>query len=73
MTENQLLTAKQVGLMLALSKRQIFRLNSAGRLPRPLKIGGAVRWKLVDIALWQDLNCPDRAAFEAQQKAGAVA
>ena len=71
MTENQLLTAKQVGLMLALSKRQIFRLNAAGKLPRPVKIGGAVRWKLADIIRWQDLNCPDRSVFEAQQKAGA--
>ena len=74
MTENQLLTAKQLGLMLALSKRQIFRLNSCGKLPRPVRIGGAVRWKLSDISRWQDLNCPDRETLEAQtqQKEGAV-
>lgn len=72
MIENQLLTAKQVGLMLALSKRQIFRLNAAGKLPRPVKIGGAVRWKQSDISLWQDLNCPNRSEFEARQKGGAA-
>jgi predicted DNA-binding transcriptional regulator AlpA len=71
MTENQLLTAKQMGLMLALSQRQIFRLNSCGKLPRPVRIGGAVRWKLADVTRWQELNCPDRKEFEARQKAGA--
>jgi predicted DNA-binding transcriptional regulator AlpA len=72
MTEQQLLTAKQLGLALALSTRQIFRLNSCGKLPRPVRIGGAVRWRLVDIGRWQDLQCPDRKTFELRtQKAGA--
>ncbi len=66
MTQNQLLTAKQLGLMLALSTRQIFRLTAAGKLPRPVRIGGAVRWKLSDIQRWQDLNCPDRAEYETR-------
>lgn len=71
MTENQLLSAKQLGLMLALSKRQIFRLNACGLLPRPVKIGGAVRWKLADISCWQEMNCPARQEFEAR-KGGAA-
>lgn len=73
MTNNQLLTAKELGLLLALSKRQIFRLNACGKIPKPLKISGAVRWRLADIIRWQDLNCPDRKEFEARQKAGAGA
>lgn len=69
MTESQqLLTAKQVGLLLALSGRQIFRLNSCGKLPRPVRIGGAVRWKLADIDRWQELSCPDRKEFEARRE-----
>lgn len=72
MTETQLLSAKQLGLLLALSKRQIFRLHSAGKLPKPLRIGGAVRWRVSDVALWQSLNCPDRNEFEARKvRAGA--
>lgn len=65
MNENQLLTATQVGLMLALSKQQIFRLNSSGKLPRAVMIGGVVRWRLTDIARWQVLGCPGRREFEA--------
>jgi len=44
-----LLTAKAVGVMLSLSKRQIFRLNSSKKIPAPIRIGGAVRWRESDI------------------------
>ena len=67
MTNDQLLTPKQVGLMLALSPRQIFRLNSSGRIPAPVKIVGATRWKSSDIDRWIEMDCPDHATFEAQQ------
>jgi len=40
----KLLTAQAVGEMLSLSKRQVFRLNSCGKIPAPIKIGGSVRW-----------------------------
>ena len=63
----QLLAAKQVGLLLALSKRQVFRLNSCGKIPAPVRICGAIRWRLSDIEQWLVLNCPDRATFEAQK------
>jgi prophage regulatory protein len=45
----QLLTAKDVAKRLSLSKRQIFRLNSSRKLPAPIRIGGAVRWRESDI------------------------
>ena len=38
----QLLTAKAVGEILSLSKRQIFSLKSSGRILAPVKIGGSV-------------------------------
>jgi predicted DNA-binding transcriptional regulator AlpA len=45
----QFLTAKAVGKILSLSPRTIWRLRSTGQLPKPIKIGGAVRWRLSDI------------------------
>lgn len=63
------LTASAVGEMLSLSKRQIFRLNSAGKIPRSVRISGAVRWKLSDINLFLQWNCPDRKEFEARREA----
>ncbi len=60
--------AKTFGQRLSLSKRQIFRLSSAGRIPKPIKIGGSVRWKLSDIELWLSMNCPTRREFEERRR-----
>jgi len=69
-TEIQLLTAKQLGVRLSLSKRQIFRLNSAGKIPAPIRIGGSVRWAESIIAAWLKAGAPDRSSFEAMEQAG---
>ena len=66
----QLLSAKTLGDMLNLSKRQIFRLNSCARIPAPLRIGGAVRWLAEDISAWLAAGAPDRRTWEAMKNAG---
>ncbi len=68
--EIQLLTAKELGVRLSLSKRQIFRLNSCGKLPKPIRIGGSVRWAESMIAEWLAAGSPDRVTFEALANAG---
>ena len=60
--------ASGVGLMVEMSARSIRRMNSAGRLPRPVKIGGAVKWRVAEIEAWVRAGCPDRKAWEAMQK-----
>jgi len=64
----QLLTAKTLGEMLSLSKRQVHRLNSCGKLPKPLRIGGSVRWVQSTIAKWLAAGAPDRRTFEAMHE-----
>ena len=66
-SEIQLLTAKQLGGLLSLSKRQIFRLSSCGKLPAPIRIGGSVRWAESTITKWLAAGAPDRKTFEAMQ------
>jgi len=63
--QHTLLTAKAVGQCLSLSNRQVFRLKSAEKIPAPVRIGGAVRWRQADIERWITLGCPDRKQFEA--------
>ncbi len=66
----RLLTAKALGQMLSLSKRQIFRLNSSGRIPAPIRIGGSIRWDLErDIKPWLAAGAPTRAEWEVLKKA----
>ncbi|HUV67697.1 MAG TPA: AlpA family phage regulatory protein [Sedimentisphaerales bacterium] len=64
---DKLLTAKMLGEMLSLSKRQVHRLNSCSKLPKPLRIGGSVRWAEGTIAKWLRAGAPDRKTFEAMQ------
>ena len=65
MPKANLMNAKKLGEMLSLSRRQIFRLNSSGRIPVPVRIGGSVRWIESEIAAWIDAGCPDRKKWEA--------
>ncbi|MHC5001131.1 MAG: helix-turn-helix transcriptional regulator [Planctomycetota bacterium] len=66
MTNNQLISAKQLGQLLALSKRQVFRLNACGKIPKPVKIAGAIRWSEQTISKWISMGCPDRWEFEVR-------
>lgn len=66
----KLLTAKAVGEMLSLSKRQIFRLNSSGKIPAPIRIGGAVRWSAEEISAWLAASAPDRRTWEEMRSIG---
>ena len=66
-TTNQLLNAKALAQILALSKRQIHRLDSSGRLPIPIRIGGAVRWSASEISDWLAAGAPNRTAWEARK------
>ena len=67
--EERLLTAQAVGKRLSLSKRAVFRMRSAGLIPRPLKVGqGAVRWRESDIEKWIEWGCPPRTEFEQRRE-----
>jgi len=66
----QLWDAKTFGQRLSLSKRQIFRLNSCGKIPAPIRIGGAVRWHSQECIDWLAAGAPDRKAWEAMKQSG---
>jgi predicted DNA-binding transcriptional regulator AlpA len=63
----QLISAKELAKKLGLSKRQVFRLNSCGKIPAPIRIGGSVRWLEKSIFEWLAAGAPDRKTFEAMQ------
>lgn len=58
--EPLMVDATGVGTMLGLSARTVRRLNSAGALPRPLRCGGSVRWRVQDVRDWVAAGCPGR-------------
>jgi excisionase family DNA binding protein len=57
----QLLTALDVAVLLGISKRQVWRLASAGQLPGRVKLGRLVRWRQADIQKWIEAGCPKQS------------
>jgi predicted DNA-binding transcriptional regulator AlpA len=60
-------SARQLAEMLDVSLRQVWRLNAAGKLPRPIRLGGSVRWNREEIQRWFETGCPDRKTWEARK------
>jgi prophage regulatory protein len=60
--------ANGLAVTLGLSVRTVRRLDSSGKIPRPVRIGGAVRWRTEEIANWLEAGCPDRQRWEAMKR-----
>ncbi len=56
--EPAMLDVAAVASMLRVSGRHVYRLADAGRMPRPIKLGGAVRWSRTAILDWIAAGCP---------------
>jgi predicted DNA-binding transcriptional regulator AlpA len=48
-TSAGLMTVGQIAALLACSVRTVYRLSDEGRMPRPLKLSGMVRWRNSEI------------------------
>ncbi len=54
----RLLDVMDVAALLNVSSRHVYRMADAGKMPRPFKLGGAVRWDREAIRSWIDSGCP---------------
>jgi len=48
----------EVAGMLSVSSRQVYRLADGGLMPKPLKLGGSVRWDRKVVEDWVAAGCP---------------
>jgi excisionase family DNA binding protein len=53
-----LLTIQELAGLLNCSKRTVYRLNDAGHLPRPVRLGTLLRWSRATIETWIAEGCP---------------
>ena len=60
-------SARELARLLGVSIRQIWRLNSSGKLPKPMRLGGSVRWLRKEIEAFVEAGCPDRQRWEAMK------
>jgi prophage regulatory protein len=58
--------AKGLAAMLCVSVRTVRAWDAAGKLPRPVRIGGRVLWRLTEVHGWLDAGAPDREVWEAK-------
>ena len=58
-----LLDVGEVAELLNCSRRHVYRLSDAGRMPPPVKLGALVRWRRAELLSWMEDGCrPVRAA-----------
>jgi len=62
-----LIDAKAVARLLGRCERSIWRDDLAGRIPRPVVIGGSKRWSLKELRRWVAAGCLPRAAWESHR------
>ena len=60
----ELLTARDLAKYLRLSIRMVWKLNTEGLVPKPVRIGRSVRWRTWEVAEWIWAGCPSREAWE---------
>jgi len=61
------ISAKELAGMLSLSPRTVWRLLSAGKLPKPVSIGGSKRFRMSDVNLFLECDC-DISAYLARKE-----
>jgi excisionase family DNA binding protein len=57
-TEPILITASELAAMMQVSVRTLWRLLSQGRILKPIRLGGATRWRRDEVRRWIDQGCP---------------
>jgi len=55
---SNLLNVKDVARMLKVAVRTVWRLRSSQKLPKPVPVGGSVRWRHHEIVAWINQGCP---------------
>ncbi|MCA9196012.1 MAG: helix-turn-helix domain-containing protein [Planctomycetales bacterium] len=53
-----LITVAELANLLGVSVRTVWRKESTGYLPHPVRIGGLVRWRRNEIMQWIEDGCP---------------
>ena len=53
-----MLTVDGVAALLVCSPRTVYRLVDTGRIPRPVRIGGMIRWPREPFERWVAQGCP---------------
>lgn len=59
-----LISARELSELLNCSLRHVLNMDSTGRIPRPIRLGKLVRWRIDDINAWLESGAPSREEWE---------
>lgn len=59
--------AAGVAKLLNVSERHVWSLHASGRLPLPIRLGRAVRWRVSELEAWLRSGAVSRDAWQAMQ------
>jgi len=62
-----LVDAEGVARMLGISRAMVFKLDSSGRLPSPVRLGKCTRWRVAELVAWGGARCPSREHWSVLQ------
>ncbi len=65
----ELLTVPQVACILQCAESVVRQRDKDGLIPKPIRIGGVLKWRKKEIYDWLDAGCPNRQVWERQKKA----
>ncbi|MCK4850608.1 MAG: helix-turn-helix domain-containing protein [Phycisphaerae bacterium] len=60
-------SAQQLADRLGVSLRHIRRLDSAGKLPKPIRLGRSVRWPVQEVEAFLAAGAPDRQRWQTMK------
>jgi prophage regulatory protein len=61
--------ARRLARLLGVGLRTVRTWDAAGKLPRPVRVGGRVLWPLAEVNAWLAAGGPDRTAWDALKMA----
>lgn len=62
--EALLLNSREVAKLLTVSDRTVYAMQKSGEMPKPVRIGRAVRWGRTEIMAWVDEGCPPASEWK---------
>ena len=63
-----LLAAAEAAKLLSISERHFYKLHSSGRVPRPIRLGRAVRWRADELREWLAAGAPSRSQWQSMRR-----
>lgn len=62
--EGLLIDMKAAAKLLDLSERTVWGMANSGRMPKPIRIGRAVRWSYEELRAWVNAGCPPQGEWK---------